>query len=64
MGKFLLGKEKSESGVAEALYIASVRQNIVHVLFTYTKAAKQQIIHAKHWNFESVSAGYPHFNTN
>jgi len=48
MGKFLLGKEKSESGVAEALYIALIRQNIVQALFTYAEAVKQQIIHAKH----------------
>jgi len=46
MGKFLLRKEKSESGMVEAL--ALVRQKIVEALFTYAEAVKQQIIHAKH----------------
>ena len=46
MGKFLLRKEKSESGMVEAL--ALVRQKIVESLFTYAEAVKQQIIHAKH----------------
>ena len=45
-GKLLVGKEKNESGMAEALWLL-VRQNIVQVLF-YSEAAKQLIIHTKH----------------
>jgi len=40
----LSGKEKKESGVAEAL----IRQNIVQALCTYAETVKQQIICAKH----------------
>ena len=43
----LLGKEKSESGVAEACTLSLVGQNIVQELYNYAEAVKQQIICAK-----------------